>query len=369
MSSTVGSATKTGWKRRASAASFSTCFLYSSSVVAPMQCSSPRASAGLSRLEASIAPSALPAPTSVCISSMNRMMPPAEDDHLLQHGLQPLLELAAVFRAGDQRAHVEREQLLVVEAFRHVAVDDAQRQPFDDGGLADAGLADQHRIVLGAAGEHLDGAADFLVAADHRIELAVARRLGEVAGVFLQRVIGVLGRTRIGGAALAQRLDRGVEILRRDAGPFEDLARLVVLLDRQRQQQPLDGDEGIAGLLRQLFRGVEHARERRIDIELARPAAFHLGTLLQRRLDLGERLARAAAGAVDQAGGEPFRIVEQHLEEVLGGELLMPLAQRKRLRRLDESAGPVGVFVEIHGSSLLPAAREGAAGVSSWAPQ
>src|SRR5213075_1797444 len=79
VSSTVGSDTNTGWKRRASAASFSTCFLYSSSVVAPMQCSSPRASAGLSRLEASIAPSALPAPTSVCISSMNRMMPPSDE--------------------------------------------------------------------------------------------------------------------------------------------------------------------------------------------------------------------------------------------------------------------------------------------------
>ena len=79
VSSTVGSETNTGWKRRASAASFSTCFLYSSSVVAPMQCSSPRASAGFKRFDASIAPSALPAPTSVCISSMNRMMPPSED--------------------------------------------------------------------------------------------------------------------------------------------------------------------------------------------------------------------------------------------------------------------------------------------------
>ncbi len=77
VSSTVGSETNTGWKRRASAASFSTCFLYSSSVVAPIQCSSPRASAGFNRLEASMAPSALPAPTSVCISSMNRMMPPS----------------------------------------------------------------------------------------------------------------------------------------------------------------------------------------------------------------------------------------------------------------------------------------------------
>ena len=61
---------------------------------------------------------------------------------------------------------------LSLQAFRHVAVDDAQRQALDDRRLADAGLADQHRIVLGAARQHLDGAADFLVAADHRIELA-----------------------------------------------------------------------------------------------------------------------------------------------------------------------------------------------------
>ena len=72
----LGSLTNTGWKRRASAASFSTCFLYSSSVVAPMQCNSPRASAGLSKFDASIAPSPLPAPTSVCISSMKRMTLP-----------------------------------------------------------------------------------------------------------------------------------------------------------------------------------------------------------------------------------------------------------------------------------------------------
>ena len=145
--------------------------------------------------------------------------------HLLQHGLEPLLELAAIFRAGDQRAHVEREQLLVLQAFRHVAVDDAQRQALDDRGLADAGLADQHRIVLGAARQHLDGAADFLVAADHRIELAVARGLGQVAGIFLQRVIGVLGRRRVGGAALAQRFDGGVEVLRRDAGAWRGFCR------------------------------------------------------------------------------------------------------------------------------------------------
>ncbi len=73
MSSTVGSPTYTCWKRRSNAASFSIYFLYSFSVVAPTQRSSPRASAGFNMLEASIAPSAAPAPTSVCNSSMKRI--------------------------------------------------------------------------------------------------------------------------------------------------------------------------------------------------------------------------------------------------------------------------------------------------------
>jgi hypothetical protein len=80
VSSTVGSSTISGWNRRARAASFSTYLRYSSSVVAPIQCSSPRASAGLIRFAASIAPSVLPAPTSVCISSMNRMISPAAEE-------------------------------------------------------------------------------------------------------------------------------------------------------------------------------------------------------------------------------------------------------------------------------------------------
>ena len=48
--------------------SFSMYLRYSSSVVAPTQCSSPRASAGFSILPASIAPSALPAPSTAASS-------------------------------------------------------------------------------------------------------------------------------------------------------------------------------------------------------------------------------------------------------------------------------------------------------------
>mmetsp|Transcript_69048 Transcript_69048/g.202656 ORF Transcript_69048/g.202656 Transcript_69048/m.202656 type:complete len:216 (+) Transcript_69048:387-1034(+) len=78
VSSTVGSGTWTGWKRRSRALSFSTYLRYSSRVVAPMTCSSPRERAGFRMLAASIAPPppVPPAPTRVWISSIMRMMLP-----------------------------------------------------------------------------------------------------------------------------------------------------------------------------------------------------------------------------------------------------------------------------------------------------
>ncbi len=70
--SSVGSSTMTGWNRRSRAASRSMYLRYSSRVVAPMHWSSPRESGGLRMFAASIAPSAAPAPTRVCSSSMKR---------------------------------------------------------------------------------------------------------------------------------------------------------------------------------------------------------------------------------------------------------------------------------------------------------
>ena len=110
------------------------------------------------------------------------------------------------------------------------------------------------------------------------------RRLGEVARVFLQRVVGVLGRGDVGGAALAERVDRRVEALRRDAGVGEDLAGLGVLLDRERQQQPLDGDEGVAGLLGGLLGGGRtRAPARGVEMRLAGAAARDLRQLVRAR--------------------------------------------------------------------------------------
>src|SRR5262249_59810426 len=114
---------------------------------------------------------------------------------------------------------------------------------------------------------------DLVVAPDDRIELAASRGLGEIAGVFLERVVGALGRGSMGGAALAQGVDGGIEVLRRDAGARQDLSGLAVLVEGEREQQSLDRHVAIAGLFGGLLRGIEHARRSGREIELPGAAA------------------------------------------------------------------------------------------------
>jgi len=90
----------------------------------------------------------LAAPIRVCISSHEQDDAALGRGYFLQHGLQPLLELAAIFRAARSTRRGRARAASCPEAFRHVAIENPQRQPLDDRGLADPGFADQHRIVL-----------------------------------------------------------------------------------------------------------------------------------------------------------------------------------------------------------------------------
>src|SRR4051795_9034074 len=189
------------------------CLRYSSRVVAPIMRSSPRASIGLIMLPASTAPSAPPPPPMVCSLSTKgkisaspapgthdgvQLVDEGDDlavavDDLLEDGLHAVLELAAVLRPRDHRPDVESDEALVAQALGDVPLDDAAGEALGDGGLADAGLADEHGVVLGAARQHLDHPSDLLVAPDDRVELALAGVLGEVAPVLLERLVLLLG--------------------------------------------------------------------------------------------------------------------------------------------------------------------------------
>ena len=112
------------------------------------------------------------------VDEQDRVLRPADFVH---HRLDALFELAAVLRAGDHHRQVEHHDAAIEQQLGHVAFDDALGEAFDDGRLADARFAEQHRVVLGAAAEDLDGPLDFVLAADDGVELLLASKLGEVA--------------------------------------------------------------------------------------------------------------------------------------------------------------------------------------------
>ena len=91
----------------------------------------------------------------------------------------------------------------MLQAVGHIAIGDAERKTFGNSGLADSGFTDQHRIILGPAGQYLDRSTYFLVATDYGIELTCACNLRQVAGKFLERVIAVFCPGCVSGTSTA----------------------------------------------------------------------------------------------------------------------------------------------------------------------
>ena len=268
---------------------------------------------------------------------------------LLEDRFQPLLEFTAILRTGDQGAHVQRQKTLVPQALGHVAVDDAQRHAFGDRGFTDAGFTDQHGVVLGPAAQHLHGAADLVVASDDRVDLALFGSLGQVVGVFLQRLKGILGVGAVGGTALANIIDRLVQLLRRNAAGLQGLTR-GAFDQRERGQQAFDGDKAVLGLFGDLLGLTDDAHGGVVHVDLPRVAG-HGGVLGDGRIGRSNDLLGRPAGLDDQVAGQAFGVVQQGLQDMFGHQPLMIFADGNGLRRLNEAARPFRELAQVHGHS------------------
>ena len=189
---------------------------------------------------------------------------PARAD-LLQDLLQPLLEITPVPGPGHQRAQVQRVKLLVLDGLRHLALDDLLGQAFHHRGLPDAGLADQHGVVLGAPRQHLHDPLDLFLPADDRVELVLARALGEVAAELVEYEGGGgrrLRRRARGGGLLAlvpvQQLDDLLpDPVQVRAQPDQHLGGDALALADQAEQDVLGADVVVAELQRLAQRQLE----------------------------------------------------------------------------------------------------------------
>ena len=228
-----------------------------------------------------------------------------------EHGLEALLELAAVLRSGEERADVERPDALPLQPLRDVAGDDPLRQPLGDRGLPDARLADQHRVVLRPAREHLDHAPDLLVAADDRVELALLGGLGQVAAELRERLVVALGILARDALAAADLLDPRQQLLARHGV--------------EREQEVLGRDVVVLELPRLVGGAVEQARERGAGGRLLR-GALDRRLRAQLRGRLGAERGRVGHELLHEL------LVEQRQQQVLGVELGVAVAAGELLR-------------------------------------
>ena len=104
----------------------------------------------------------------------------ARGAQLFKHLLQSLFKLAAILCSSNERTHVQRDDALIEEWCRDIALDDALGEAFGDRGLPYARLADQCRIVLGSACKDLDDSLNLAFTTNDRIKASGASRLGEV---------------------------------------------------------------------------------------------------------------------------------------------------------------------------------------------
>ena len=191
-------------------------------------------------------------------------------------GFDALLKLSAIFCAGNHQREIERDDALVQQNFRHVALRDFLRETFDNRSFANASFAEQNRIIFRAAAKDLNHALDFIFAADDRIHVALARDFREVAAkrlergrfdfaFFLRRRFfpggnrGFLGgkiRVKLLQSPVAAFLDVHVEI-------FQDFRGDAVAFAQQPEQNVFRADVSVVERLRLLRREREdffHAR-------------------------------------------------------------------------------------------------------------
>ncbi len=259
-----------------------------------------------------------------------------EQDHVavgasdLFHDLfHALFEFATVFGARHQAGEVERDQALVFEQVRDVAAHDAQGEALGDGGFADAGLADEARVVLGAAAEDLHDALDLLLAADHGVQLAFAGELRQVAAEFVERLRLGRARSGVGGRACAG-LGLRIGVLQRHdllACAFEVHAELgqhasgqSVAFANEAEEQVLGADVVVVEVAGLVVGQVDDAFGAGRERHVLRRAGVAARQLL---FDLGPDSAEPDAEFFEDSRGDAVALAHEPKEQVFGRDVAL----------------------------------------------
>ena len=156
---------------------------------------------------------------------------------VLEHRLQALLELAAELGASDQCAHIQGEDALVLQALGTSPLTMRCASPSTMAVLPTPGSPISTGLFLVLPLQDLDGAADLVVATDHRVELAAAGALGQVHRVFAQGLAALLGIGVVDRLATTHLLDGLLDLGLGGPHGLEQLAQFAPILQRRHGKQ------------------------------------------------------------------------------------------------------------------------------------
>ena len=238
--------------------------------------------------------------------------------YLLQYRFQPLFKLAAVLRARYQRAHIKRKYLAVFQIFGHIALYYTLCQTLYYGGLADARLAYQNRVVLGLAREYAYNVSYLVISADNGVELVVFRQRHEVLTVLFKHVVSALGVLRRDLLVAAKLLHRLEHLFFLDAELLEYPLQRVVRRVGKGEQYVLYRDVAVLHFVRSLF------REREGGVQLLRDVhsvvcrrAGNLRQLCDLCFGCGGYAFRVSAHRAQHFGDKPVLLRGERREKVL----------------------------------------------------
>ncbi|CDC30491.1 putative uncharacterized protein [Faecalibacterium sp. CAG:82] len=268
----------------------------------------------------------------------------------VQHALQALLKLTAVFCTGHQSAHVQAEHGAVFQVLGHITADDPLGQTLCNGGLADARLTDEAGVVFRLTGQDADDVPDLLVTADDRVQLLLAGQIHQVLAVLLQGVVGVLGVV-VGDTLVAAHGGQLLqELILGDAERAEQIGTVLGGLIQQAEEHMLDADvivfHGLGfpgGSAQDLIRCL-----RDIDLVGVTAGAGHPGHGRKLFGHSGGEAARVHIQLLEQLRDQALLLGGQCKEQVLRLHGVVLVLHRQLLGSLQCFQCLLGILIGIH---------------------
>ena len=269
--------------------------------------------------------------------------------HLVQHGFQPFLKLAPVLGTRDQRAHIQRENGLVLQLFGDILLHDSLGKSLGNGGFTYAGFADEHRVILRLPGQNADDVPDFLIPADHRIHLLLSCPLDQIGAVLFQRVVGSL-RVVGGDTLIAPDFLQSLQnTLLCNLIGLEQLLHAAPGSFQKSKEQMLHRHIFILHGLRLLLRRIERGLHVGADIKAVHCLTCpHAGNLPQLGFRRCFQTFHRNVHLFQQLGNQAALLLQQCQKQMHLLHLLMRILHRQLLRALDGFNRFLGIVVEVH---------------------